>query len=314
MQAIGEYPQRLAAGLRQSLQEKSGALVLCDTFAPTPGEPPHGMMAARVAREAGFGGPIAALEFDDLQDQAQQARNHALAQRVQAWGEADDPAVIREQLYESILFTRLNTLQSATQRLLAAASAGVSQVAFNFSLGSSPAMCVTALLAMVQDPQARAQLSRAFGLEASPDGANLQTALVKMADQTSRDDRLVAARLEFAQTVREFEKGHNSVVVAAGNDGALPRQLLCPVPEDFTRSDLVTPETTVVGALENGKLAAYTSDPATVTVLADGAAYIPELQGMVHGTSFAAPRIAARLASIHGRFPELSSSEVEARL
>lgn len=41
---------------------------------------------------------------------------------------------------------------------------------------------------------------------------------------------------------------------------------------------------------------------------------LPGQQEVSEGTSFAAPRVAAGMAALHGKYPQLSSAEVEARL
>lgn len=297
MRPLDSFGQRLLPGLRKALHEQPGALVLCDQFE---GPSAHGQLVAQVARQAGFAGKIVALPFEDAADPAQQR----LGELVEAWGTAQDGASVRAHLAESMLWTRLQAVNAATQRLLTVTEAGARNVALNFSFGSTPALCVSAVLAMTRDPasaqQAQEQLALAFGSE-------VEAGLVEMAQATTRDPRLVEARAEFAEAARGFEAGHNSLVLAAGNDGAFARSLNCGVPEGFTLSDLVTPETTVVGALEAGKPAAYNSEG--VTVLAPGAFALG--QEVVHGTSFAAPVVAAAMASLHGRFPELSSQQVE---
>lgn len=297
MRALGDYGQRLAAGLRQSAQVRPGCLILCDDFS---GPQAHGRLAAQAA-----GRPVVAVSLEDAQDPDFLERHDRLAQAVEGWGTAEEPAAIRQQLYEAMVATRLVPLETATDRLLAVAASGVRQAALNLSLGSTPAMAVLSVLDMCASPevgeQALGQLSRAFSGELP----KLHEGLVEMAQRSSSDERLVQARSEFAEAVRVFEEGHNSVVVAAGNDGNVGGKLLCAVPEGFSRSDFVTPEVTVVGALEGS----YTSDPASVNVWASGVA-APGIEG----TSFAAPRVAARLAELHGQQPELSSEAASSRL
>lgn len=295
MRPLDCFGQRLLPGLRQALTDRPGALVLCDSFA---GPDDHGSLVAQVARQQGFGGELVAVPFEDPADPLL-AR---LGELVEAWGTAEKSAEIRHYLAESMVVTRLLALNSATQRLLAVAEAGARHVAVNFSVGSTPAVCLAAVLAMVEDPgssqQAEFQLNKAFGAE-------YQTGLVKLASETTQDPRLQAARQEFAEVVRQFEAGSNSVVVAAGNDGKMAG-----LADGFTLSDLVTPETTVVGALEGGRPAAYNG--AGSTVLAAGGYLVAGQE--VHGTSFAAPVVAAALATAHARSPAASSNELEAGL
>lgn len=313
MRTLDAYGQQLLPGLRRVLQEKPGSLVLCDSFEGTAA---HGRLVAEVVSQAQFPGQVVAVPFEDERDPAQTARSQRLAESVQAWGTAGEPAAVRHHLAESILNTRLNALESATARLTAIAASGGRNLAVNLSLGSTPALCVAAVLQMCQDPQssqqALRQLALGFGLPRGtlrPDSPELHSSLVQTARATDSDPRLLQARCEFAEAVRAVEANHSSVVVAAGNDGNL--SLLCPTPTHFTRSDLVTPDTTVVGALENGQPAAYNGDLTSINIYAPGAASIPSLNETVHGTSFAAPRVAAALARLHGQHPELSSAQVE---
>lgn len=279
------------------MHEQPGALVLCDSFE---GPSAHGQLVAQVARQQGFAGKIVALPFEDPDDPS----HRRLGELVEAWGTASEGASVRANLAEAMLCTRLQAVKAATQRLLTVTEAGARNVAVNLSLGSTPALCVSAVLAMTQDPstaqQASQQLKLAFGPE-------VHTGLVQMAQETTRDARLVEARQQFAEAVSTLESGHNSVVLAAGNDGGVARSLSCPIPEGFTLSDLVTAETTVVGALEGGQPASYNG--AGAKVFAPGAFVLGK--EVVHGTSFAAPVIAAAMASLHGHFPELPSDQVE---
>lgn len=295
MRPLDSFGQRLLPGLRQALKEQPGALVLCDSFE---GPSAHGAFVAQVARQQGFKGQLVALPFEDPDDSGQAE----IGRLVQAWGEAQEPEAIRNHLSESMVLTRLSAVHSATQRLLAVTEAGARNVALNFSLGSTPALCVAAVLAMTQDPassqQAVGQLRKALG-------SDFRAGLVELASQTSRDPRLLEARRQFAEAVRTFEAGQNSVVVAAGNDGVMKDWAA-----GFALSDLVTPETTVVGALEGGRPAAYNGDAATV--LAPGGFLVAGQE--VHGTSFAAPVVAAAMASAHGRDSRATSDEVEAGL
>ncbi|MFN8609372.1 MAG: S8 family serine peptidase [Vulcanimicrobiota bacterium] len=295
MRPLDSFGQRLLPGLRQALHKQPGALVLCDQFS---GAEAHGNLVAQVARQQGFAGKLVALPFEDPEEPTAAE----IGQLVQAWGEAETREGVRANLAESMALTRLSAVRAATQRLLAVSQAGARNVAINFSLGSSAAMCVAAVLAMTEDPasaqQATAQLEKAFGQD-------VRGGLATLAMQVGQDARLLDARQQWRQAVLEFESGANSVVLAAGNDGAL--RDLAP---GLTLSDLWTPETTVVGALEAGAPAAYNAEGANV--LAPGGYRIAGQE--VHGTSFAAPTVAARLAQLHGQCPELDSAQVEARL
>ena len=259
------------------------------------------------------------MPFEDERDAQWMEGQSRFQQMVESWGTAQDPAVIRQNLYDSMVQTRVHVLEVTTQRLLTLAEAGARQVALNLSVGSSPSVCLAGILGTAEDPRAFEQWGKAFGLDVEQLQAGhrdstrqLHHQLVEMAVQGSQEERLQAAQRDFADAVAEFESQNNSVVVAAGNDGNFPAHLLCPVPEEFTRSDLITPLTTVVGALQGDQPASYTSHPDSVTVWAPGAFRIG--QEVVSGTSFAAPQVSAALARLHAQFPDSSSAEVEKKL
>lgn len=262
------------------------ALVLCDDFRIQAGST-HGQWVARVARGAGYQGDLIAVHCES-DNQAE------VDECVQQWGQAQEPELIRQGLYQTVLKTRLGAVRAATESLKSLGPA--QQVVVNFSLGSSPAMAVAALLAM--GPEAHAQFARAFGSE-------FAAGLVELANSTSLDPALLQSRQQFATEVSRFESAHNSVVIAAGNDGELAQKLHGRLPAGWDRSDLVTPETTVVGAQGSG----YTSCPESVTHWAPGK--IRMGQELLVGTSFAAPQIAAALAQLHQQHENASSRELE---
>ncbi len=312
--SLSGYAQQLVAPLREQL--RPGSVVLCDQFK----KGGHGHLVAQVAAQSSSRPiPIIAIPFEDERDPDYRVGQQRLAEQVENWGTAEQPEVVRQSLYECMLLTRLKAVELATQRLVTLHEAAAQQVVLNFSLGSNAAMCVAAVLAMGQDPRAIQQWAKAFGVEPGQLKAeqpqawkSVHSGLVELANRSSRDERLVEAQQKFRSAVRQFEDAGNSLVIAAGNDGQFPSQLKCEVPADFTCSDLITPEVTVVGALENGQAAAYTSHPASVTAWAPGAIQLGN--ELVRGTSFAAPQVSVALAQLHGQHPEWSSAQVEQAL
>ena len=126
---------------------------------------------------------------------------------------------------------------------------------------------------------------------------------------------MLEARETYVSAISELEGQRNSVVLAAGNEGEVldfvrqwcqggePR-----LPENFEHNDFRHPILTVVGATSDGERASYTSREPEIDSWADG-----QFEN-VKGTSFAAPRVAARLAEIHGQNPHFSSEQAEEML
>lgn len=137
--------------------------------------------------------------------------------------------------------------------------------------------------------------------------------LLRRIGKTLRNSPEVKAASErWSARVREFESGHNSVVVAAGNTGHHLNQLsrigfVFDQQEDFNL--LAVPEVTTVGASkhtpEGEMLASSSSFGPEVDLLAEGSF------GGTFGTSFSAPKVANAMRAVHQRFPEKTSSEVE---
>lgn len=159
--------------------------------------------------------------------------------------------------------------------------------------------------------------------------AKLQQALVDTVGLAIRNDKEVkAAKANFEAAVKRFELEENSVVIAAGNEGTKLKMMqedaygyaLKHAPQDFTTNLLDTPEATMVGATEKScqnsnsleHIADYTSINKGVDIYASGDVLAPKEQSGKHvGTSFAAPRVAAVMATLHKRYPKLSSAQIE---
>jgi hypothetical protein len=120
------------------------------------------------------------------------------------------------------------------------------------------------------------------------------------------------ATQNWRQGVNEFEAGHNSVVVAAGNSGQAIKGLKAAGFEINGSEDLnifAVPEVTVVGAtIESPKgvaLAGPSSFGPEVDFIADGQF------GEHFGTSFACPKVANAIRAAHVANPELTSDQAE---
>jgi len=113
------------------------------------------------------------------------------------------------------------------------------------------------------------------------------------------------------ETVRQFESDRNSVVVAAGNSGK-HFQLLDRLGFQLDGSEdhnlLAVDEVTTVGAGESGVSSPLASFGPEVDLLASG-----EFEGKF-GTSYASPKVANLMRTVHLSHPEYTSDEVEAAL
>ena len=163
-----------------------------------------------------------------------------------------------------------------------------------------------------------------------PERARLQEALAKGVDGSLQSSPEVAkAKREFTTAVGRFESGRNSVVISAGNEGNFAQQLAedshgyaaKTLPKSFTTNFLDTPAATMVGATRwnNGnsgaqeQVADYSNVNSGVDIYASGSLSLNNNQKAdTHGTSFAAPRVAATMAALHKQNPQMSSAQIEA--
>jgi hypothetical protein len=124
--------------------------------------------------------------------------------------------------------------------------------------------------------------------------------------------------------VEAFEGNNNSVVISAGNEGDIEETLekwngnnQLKLPKDFETNFLENDLVTSVGATlpdKKGqqKRAEWSSESGGVDIYADGTvrdAGSPD--GKAQGTSFASPKVAATMAELHQKFPNLTSAQIE---
>ncbi len=162
-----------------------------------------------------------------------------------------------------------------------------------------------------------------------PERLKLQEAIIGSVDSSlNQSPQVRAAKNRFTTEVNRFESNRNSVVISSGNDGDVidafkkdasgltPRNL----PKNFDTNVLDTPQATMVGAtrwFDNGnglteKVAGYSSVQSGVDIFASGSvATKVSGQADTFGTSFAAPRVAATMATLHKMNPSMSSAQVE---
>jgi hypothetical protein len=163
-----------------------------------------------------------------------------------------------------------------------------------------------------------------------PERRALQNGLIAVVEQAwNSEPRIEQARQRFSEAVTALESGRNSVVVAAGNEGLIKPLMeldgLGPlqVPADFERNVLDIEAVTMVGAtvildgIEGP--ARYTSGDQEIDIYVSGDKTLgqefDDRTGLRNaGTSMAAPRIGAVMATLHGQHPGLDSHGVESLL
>jgi hypothetical protein len=164
---------------------------------------------------------------------------------------------------------------------------------------------------------------------AGPERARLQSSLMNGINGALETDPKVAkARTQYSTAVHRFEANRNSVVIASGNEGdVLPEMRKNAhgyeaknVPANFATNYLAVPEATVVGATRWTKgqkgpqehLATYSNENSGVDIHASGSLSTDGDQTAdAQGTSFASPRVAATMATLHRLNPRMSSSQIE---
>ena len=162
-----------------------------------------------------------------------------------------------------------------------------------------------------------------------PERARLAESLAKGLDgAVSGSPEVAKAKRDFATSVGRFEAGRNSVVIAAGNEGDYAQQIgddahgnrPSKLPKSFNTNFLDTPAATMVGATRwsqgaSGPVerrAEYSNVNSSVDIYASGSLSTNgDQKAEDHGTSFAAPRVAATMAALHKANPKMSSSQIE---
>jgi len=313
-------------------------LQIVDFFEPSPGGIPHGFHVTNAALATEYQGPIQAT-------QAPLEPRHL--------GFLAVPYLPAASTLQNLdLLTQSNTALpalAAASTLQRLTNAGVSQTVTNLSWGAAPADTVdhvyqnlrlgwTPAVDGESDLQVRARqeggavlgnLARAFDVPledlthqdaqvSGPARQQLQQHLIDRVEEANRHASLDLPRAAVRSLADAYEGNHNSLVVAAGNQGQLLEimeadnggRTLSTGPDFFT-SVLAVPNATVVGSLaplSDGSLgsADYSSPSPNVDVNAWG-----RLTDGVEGTSFAAPRVAALMQQLHVQNPTATSAQVE---
>ena len=338
--------------------KKEGSLVVIDQFvAPMPLfgiggingpiQQAHGHLVSESAKGEGFRGNLIPSEHLGRYHQEKQLISQAL----------NEPDLPKEEFLKrlemSVALQGVGLMDSMAERLDGLKEAGLHHSAVNISYGMSQASAVEdkyieAAMAWsgwgpvegfkkpLLDNYARAfdldtaKLSSSDPAVSGPERSKFQQALAdQIAEVMGNNPALKESQEHFARSVRELEKNHNSVVVAASNEGSVLKELAreanssapLRVNGHFQENILAVPETTVVGSTSGSgpqeKVAEYSSNYEGVDIYANGFAPLPSStasQDNAHGTSFAAPKVAQIMAQLHELYPDKSSDEIESML
>lgn len=337
MDRLPELQEERVSYLEQGHQ--AGSLVVIDQFFQPTGVPfTHGQSVVATARASGFQGPILEMDTTFSLNEATVGRLDKIAAAQARFLEKENPAEVREALREVSVLKRTYALERSSENLEQLQRAGLKDSAVNLSLGHNSADDTRRLLAKTMASEAGdadqagkvlLQVLRGFCEDwssfvsddpsvAGRERARVASRLAAFFQETISDPRWLQARQRYDRAVEKLESQGNSVVVAAGNEGEVKSFLqawcldnLPELPEGFEDNDLSNSAVTVVGALQGAAVASYSSRDREVDFYADGTAALGEVQ---EGTSFAAPRVALRLAEIHAKNPGLASYQAEARL
>lgn len=177
-----------------------------------------------------------------------------------------------------------------------------------------------------------AKLSSTNPRVSGPERAKLQQHLITELEGATRDNpQITSAQSAFRTAVQRFESNRNSVIISAGNDNGVLGDFkkdahgfaLSNVPRDFNTNFIATPEATLVGATRwfrgaqgqgpTERVAGYSNRTGGVDIYASGSldAIKDGIPAETQGTSFAAPRVAAMMASLHKANPNMSSAQIE---
>ena len=322
-------------------QPPAGSLVLVDAFQDTYQEAAHGNTAAFAARQHGFRGNIYAEDIGP--DQITGPRE---SQNARAWLSMapQDPAMTRQAVQDLSRLSHRELLEDVTGDLNKIRERGLHDSAVNVSYGSTPQRVAEGIYRDVRlgsqpfspTHQFSQNILNAYGVDAAkfnssdpavsgPERARLQQSLLQAAEAGVHSPDVVQAQQNYDQAVRSLESGNNSVVVSAGNQQEILGRLAADaggrtpvVGAGSNHNVLANSQVTTVGAtrwFENGteRIAGYSNRDPEVDIYASGSVGNGRDQNRRNatGTSFAAPRVAAAMATLHGTHPGMTSSQVE---
>lgn len=334
-------------GTEGNLPSRPGTLYVNDTFDySSSADGPHGNYVVGAARQQGFRGNIvgtnrSAAGPGPVDRQVMRHENDLMTPGrstrqtigdIRAWAGTSSASLLEQQS---------NHLDRLTR-------SGATNSAVNFSQGSSKASNVQQLYlklmpalrlnrdendprfaganAMVENIASAAGLDMTRLRSTDPKVRNAERGRMTqfLIDQVSAgmdsNPTLAASRRRYNTSVNNFEARNNSVVISASNEGQALSDLKeahggyrLGAPSDFSRNVLQNNAVTSVGATRGDNTRAdYTSNSPGIDVYANGrTGYHSSNGGEIDGTSFASPRVAAMMAELHRRNPNMSSAQVE---
>jgi hypothetical protein len=306
---------RNSNGVTNSANQPGSVIVLDNTFECTDRYEGHGSLVNRTVRESGFQGPISRVEAQFVGNSSTRLDKKKLT-----------PEQARQALRQEAADLVSGSLNGYAASLNEQSKAGVKNSVMNISGGLNKADVVRVLINRLSDPQAFDNVTRAFGVDrvklqspdpqvSGPEMRKLQQGLVDTTTSLDANPDVKKARSGYDQAVRRFESGHNSVVVAVGNTGALGLAPGVQLPANFQHSYNVNDQVTPVGASMRGiGRSDFSANERGNIVYTEGMAPTNHLMGPNGprmGTSYAAPRISGVMAELHRRNPQLSSAQVE---
>ncbi len=314
-------PQLTTRGQASSAR-KDGALVIIDNFQSSES---HGHLVQGSAATLGPTGPVYTVHQHQMVNGRPTLPHVEALRTFQAgMGETLSPELAGECFERFVGDAAGGNLAWATKLLSAVTAEGFQHSVLNYSQGLDAIILLQLLkhptgasskLAQEQKQMYAENLARAVAPEATHtlSEPELDNAVLQKLKRTLKESPVVReATQNWAAQVREFEGGHNSVVVAAGNSG-VAQKAITRAGFDIDGSEDVNifaiPEVTMVGAttLDKGgeALAAPSSFGPEVDFLASGDF------GEHFGTSFACPKVANALRAAHLANPEFSSDQAE---
>jgi hypothetical protein len=321
----------------------TGDLIIEDHFLwSSAAELPHGLIVQTSAQQEGFKGEIYERTPSLVGTQADQARYDRDDATMHAAGTS--PGQFLASLRDSSVSKETTSLRGRAQELQALATGGLHDGAVNLSSGLSKESMVDDLYqsamavpdqATSDELQQQANLvgnyASAFGFSAavlrddSQAGADARGRLEQgLIDQVSQavdgSDEIRTARSSYDQAVNKLVQKNVSVVVAGENGGWQMQGFTADaggkapsLPADYYLNPLSNAGTVTVGAVtgvntSQEQIAIFNS-PVKDDVLGDGVVQLAPGGPLETGTSFAAPRVAAALARMHGQHPGMADAD-----
>ena len=320
----------LGSKLEEPIPTQPGSLVVGDCFGVD-----HGDEVKGAARSTGFTGQISRRALTDLADSDPiYIRDLAILNDPKS-----NPTDVLAAFHSSNSVVATHNLNMATRVLDDALAGGVNHSAVNFSQGVSKSGTVEKLYnklmyASVLDDHPESyvpstpfyrNLAAAFQLPGdaagNPTREQFSRFKQKLIDEVSASldsPDVAAAQARFAESVKKLAATDTTVVVSGGNEGSLLRDMAGPentelrLPADFFHNKLAADLVIEVGMTGDLKqpdapesVSSISSPDPSINVWANGV-----ISGS-WGTSFAAPRVAAAAAELHGRSPEASDEQVQ---